>query len=143
VPGYKQRDQRDAFAHLASAQSRKYLLRPELVESLFYLFRATGDERYREWGYLIFKAIERHCRTPAAFSGVNDVEKNPHTTEQIAANWNDSMQSFFFAETLKYLYLLFAPVERFDLAKRVFTTEAHTLGILHPDVYEAMLQFQD
>ena len=40
------------------------LLRPETVESLFYLWRATKDERYREYGWLIFQAFQKHAKTP-------------------------------------------------------------------------------
>jgi len=39
----------------------------------------------------------------------------------------DGMESFFFAETLKYLYLFFAPKETLPFEKIVFTTEAHPL----------------
>ena len=37
------------------------------------------------------------------------------------------MPSFFLAETLKYLYLIFAPEKTIDLDRIVFTTEAHPL----------------
>lgn len=40
------------------------------------------------------------------------------------------MQSFWLAETLKYLYLLFADDDKLDLDKWVFTTEAHPLRIM-------------
>ena len=39
-------------------------LRPETVESLFYLWRATRDPKYREWGWDIFRAFQAHSRTP-------------------------------------------------------------------------------
>jgi len=42
---------------------------------------------------------------------------------------DDSMESFFFAETLKYAFLLFAPEKTLDLKKMVFNTEAHPLKI--------------
>ena len=40
------------------------LLRPEASESLFLLYRLTGDETYRAWGWEIFQAIEKHARRP-------------------------------------------------------------------------------
>ena len=49
--------------------SPKYLLRPETIESLFYLWRKTHNERYREWGWQILLAIEEHCKTQRAYSG--------------------------------------------------------------------------
>ena len=79
----------------------KYLLRPETIESLFWLWRKTGDAQYREKGWKIFQAIRKHCRTHTAYSGIKDV-----TAEK--PELNDSMQSFTLAETFKYLYLLFA-----------------------------------
>jgi len=97
----------------------KYMLRPETVESLFYLYKYTGSEWYRRMAWKIFLNIEQYCKTEAAFSGIRDVTS---TQPQHDA----SMQSFFLAETLKYLYLIFVP-DVIDLQKTVFTTEAHIL----------------
>lgn len=43
-------------------QDAHNLLRPETVESLFVLWRVTGDPTYRAWGWHIFRAFERWCR---------------------------------------------------------------------------------
>lgn len=107
-----------------SIEDPKYLLRPETVESLFILYRVTGDESLREIGWSIFLDIEKWCRTPSGFSGLKDVRD---TTDE---RFNNSQQSFFHAETLKYLYLLFSDEDRFPLDQYVFTTEAHVLGVL-------------
>ena len=40
----------------AATGARHSLLRPETVESLFVLWRTTGNQRYREWGWAIFQA---------------------------------------------------------------------------------------
>jgi len=104
-------------------KAAKYILRPETVESLFILYIFTDDKKYQDWGWEIFKAIERNCRTQSAFTSIEDVgNKN---SKKLA-----SMQSFFMAETLKYLYLLFSPRELIPLDKYVFNTEAHPLKIL-------------
>jgi mannosyl-oligosaccharide alpha-1,2-mannosidase len=42
---------------------------------------------------------------------------------------DDKMQSFFLAETLKYLYLLFSPPSVISFDEWVFNTEAHPLRI--------------
>jgi len=98
-----------------------YLLRPEVVESLFVLNYLTGDPVYREWGWEIFQAIERFCRTDEAYGQVSDVRKLNEPPL-------DKMESFFLAETLKYLYLLFDPDTEIDiLHTHVFNTEAHPL----------------
>eukprot|EP01114_Cavostelium_apophysatum_P016209 TRINITY_DN4558_c0_g1_i2.p1 TRINITY_DN4558_c0_g1~~TRINITY_DN4558_c0_g1_i2.p1 ORF type:complete len:765 (+),score=229.99 TRINITY_DN4558_c0_g1_i2:105-2399(+) len=89
--------------------SARYLLRPETVESLFVLYRTTQNETYREWGWKIFEAIETFCKTPTAYSGLLDVTRvETDDTGKKSSDWNNSMQSFFLAETLKYLYLLFS-----------------------------------
>ncbi|KAL0489765.1 mannosyl-oligosaccharide alpha-1,2-mannosidase, partial [Acrasis kona] len=95
-----------------------YYLRPETIESLFYFFRITGDDKYREAGWRIFENIVKYCRTDSSFSGLKDVTKKPFEK-------NNSMQSFFFAETLKYLYLLFSGPDVIPLDKYVFNTEGH------------------
>lgn len=100
-----------------------YLLRPETVESVFVMWRVTGDEVWRERGYEIFKAIERHTKTEYGYASVSGVDKE----EPFKQN---SMPSYFLAETLKYLWLLFRDNDnRYDLDKIVFNTEAHPLPI--------------
>lgn len=96
------------------------LIRPETAESLYYLYRLTGDAKYREWGQLIFEAIVTHSKTASGFASVTDVREN--LVEQ-----KDEMQSFVMAETFKYLYLLFAPPELLDFDTFVLNTEGHPL----------------
>eukprot|EP00811_Abedinium_folium_P032408 NODE_5456_length_1768_cov_7.566728.p1 GENE.NODE_5456_length_1768_cov_7.566728~~NODE_5456_length_1768_cov_7.566728.p1 ORF type:complete len:539 (+),score=143.77 NODE_5456_length_1768_cov_7.566728:46-1662(+) len=98
------------------------LLRPETVESLFYLHRATGDERYREQGRVIFNALMLHGKTQHGFATVGNVHEVPPSHE-------DQMQSFVLAETLQYLFLLFSPANVLDLDEFVLTTEAHPLRL--------------
>jgi mannosidase alpha-like ER degradation enhancer 2 len=95
-----------------------YELRPESLESAYYLYRLTGDERYRRMGGGMFEAIERWTRSDAGFAALADVRTKAK---------RDRMHSFLFAETLKYAYLLFAPPSTLDLGAVVFNTEAHPL----------------
>ncbi|KAL0259680.1 mannosyl-oligosaccharide alpha-1,2-mannosidase [Diplodia seriata] len=97
------------------------LQRPETVESLFMMWRITRDPVYREWGWRIFKAFEEHTAVEGGaggYSSVNDVNAVPPPMR-------DNMESFWLAETLKYLYLLFSPDDLLPLDKVVFNTEAH------------------
>lgn len=100
-----------------------YLLRPEAVESFFILNQLTGDPVYREWGWEVFESIEKYCRTKYAYGALSNVQDT-------AGKPRDSMESFFLAETLKYLYLLQDPDTEVDiLNKHVFNTEAHPMRI--------------
>jgi len=104
-------------------RAKHYLLRPETVESLFVLYRLTGQEKYRTWGWEIFQSIEKYCRVEHGYSGIRDVTMIP-------VNYDDQQQSFFLAETLKYLYLLFTSSDVIPLDQYVFNTEAHPFPIL-------------
>ena len=102
------------------------LLRPEYIESLFYLWRLTGNDTYRDWAWDAAMAIQRHARVPTGgYASVDSV-----LAEQ--AVHRDHMESFFLGETLKYLYLVFeddtAGVVPLD--KWVFNTEAHPLPVV-------------
>ncbi|KAK1303943.1 Mannosyl-oligosaccharide 1,2-alpha-mannosidase MNS1 [Acorus calamus] len=97
------------------------ILRPETVESLVYLWRFTGNKTYQEWGWNIFQAFEKNSYTDSGYVGLKDVKTGAK---------DDMMQSFFLAETLKYLYLLFSPPSVISFDEWVFNTEAHPLKIV-------------
>ncbi|RHZ47128.1 hypothetical protein Glove_590g23 [Diversispora epigaea] len=100
-----------------------YILRPETIESLFVLYRITGDKKYQEQGWKLWQSIDKWCKTSSGYSGLFNVNAGSVTQ-------NDSMESFFFAETLKYLYLLFSPPDLISLDDYVFNTEAHPMKIV-------------
>lgn len=52
------------------------ILRPETVESLFYLWRLTGNKTYQEWGWNIFQAFEKNSRVESGYVGLKDVSSN-------------------------------------------------------------------
>ncbi|KAJ2745878.1 mannosyl-oligosaccharide alpha-1,2-mannosidase [Coemansia sp. BCRC 34301] len=106
---------------LARSGDRHNLLRPETVESLFVLWRITGEEKWREYGWRIFNAFEEWARLPAGgFTSLRDITVVPPPRE-------DKMETFFVSETLKYLYLLFSDSDPVPLTGYVFNTEAHPL----------------
>lgn len=109
------------YRFLAAPQDGRHsFLRPETVESLFYMYRFTGDEKYRQWGKRIFRSIQRHAKVDVGYASVQDVNVVP--TQKL-----DEMQSFVMAETFKYLYLLFSPASVLDLDRFILNTEAHPL----------------
>lgn len=95
-----------------------YELRPEIIESAYYLYHFTGDPRYREMGKTFLDSLIKYCRTDVGYAALSNVEKKTK---------KDEMESYFFAETLKYLYLLYAPPKTLDLNQVVFNTEAHPM----------------
>lgn len=97
-----------------------YVLRPENIESAYYLYKLTGKEKYLKMGKEYFDSIVKYCRNEVGYSHLKSVV----TKEQ-----SDDMQSFFLAETMKYSYLLFAPIETIDFKTTIFNTEAHPLKI--------------
>lgn len=95
-----------------------YALRPEIVESAYYLYHYTGDEKYLRMGKTFFDDMVKYCRTDVAYTGLKSVK----TKEK-----NDYMHSFLFAETFKYYYLLFSPAKTLNFNKVIFNTEAHPI----------------
>ncbi len=93
-----------------------YILRPENFESAYYLYQYTNDERYLEMGKTMFENLVKYCRTDDAYAALKDVT----TMEK-----RDYMESFFFAETLKYAYLLFDESGKLNFHQVIFNTEAH------------------
>jgi len=105
-----------------AAKEKKYILRPETIESYFYLWRTTSDPKYRDWAWEMALSIEKYCRCGVGYCGVKDV-----TTKSVTHD--DEQQSFFLAETLKYLFLIFSDNSILDLNEWVFNTEAHPFPI--------------
>lgn len=97
-------------------------LRPEFLESTYFLYRATGDHYYLGVGRKVLKSLQTYARVPCGYAAVSDVRTNKH---------DDTMDSFVLSETLKYLFLLFAePADLIlDLDEFIFTTEGHLLPL--------------
>ncbi|CAF1134820.1 unnamed protein product [Adineta steineri] len=97
-------------------------LRPEFVESTYFLYKATGDPHYLEVGRTILTNLEEHARVPCGYAAISDVSTGQK---------EDRMDSFVLAETFKYLYLLFdsIPHRYMDIDQFIFTTEAHLLPL--------------
>src|SRR5262249_9121683 len=95
-----------------------YILRPEIAESAYYLHFYTRDPRYVEIASTLLGSLVRYCKSERGYASLRKVESKEK---------EDRMESFFLAETLKYLYLTFAPRETLDLNKVVFNTEGHPI----------------
>jgi mannosidase alpha-like ER degradation enhancer 2 len=95
-----------------------YRLRPEIVESTYYLYHYTRDPQYRRMGEKMFDDFIKYCRVDSGYAALTDV---------VSKQKRDEMESFAFAETFKYFYLLFAPARTLDFDTVTLNTEAHPL----------------
>jgi mannosyl-oligosaccharide alpha-1,2-mannosidase len=99
------------FPPYSSSAARSGLLpvlSPEAIESVFILWRITGDQHWPDSGWDMFKAIQAHTTTEIAHSAIDDV-LNP------APGKINQMESFWLAETLKYFYLLYSDTDVISL----------------------------
>jgi ER degradation enhancer, mannosidase alpha-like 2 len=95
-----------------------YPLRPEVIESAYYLYHYTHEKRYLSMGETFFDDLVKYCRVDDGYTTLKSV---------VTKEKGDHMPSFFLAETLKYLYLLFSDDRAIDFDRVVFNTEAHPL----------------
>lgn len=102
----------------------RYILRPEAIESVFIMYRITGDDKYREAAWEMFEAIQKLTETPYANAAIPDISA---LDEDGLTPKSDRMESFFLAETLKYFYLVFSEPTLISLDEFVLNTEAHPL----------------
>jgi len=96
----------------------RYALRPEIVESAYVLHRVSGDPASLALGRRFFRDLVTYCRTDDGYTTLKSV---------VTKEKGDLQHSFFLAETLKYLYLLFSPSPVHAGNDVVFNTEAHPL----------------
>ncbi|RAH72678.1 glycoside hydrolase family 47 protein [Aspergillus aculeatinus CBS 121060] len=126
---------------------RHNLQRPETVESLFYMYRITGDDTYRHWGWEMFKSFIKYTAVvetdgldhetgdkPLAAGGSGRITgfTSLSNAKSLPVTTRDNMESFWMAETLKYFYLLFSDREFISLEDNVFNTEAHPFPRFKP-----------
>ncbi|KND88626.1 putative mannosyl-oligosaccharide alpha-1,2-mannosidase 1B [Tolypocladium ophioglossoides CBS 100239] len=107
-----------------------YILRPETCESMYYAYRLTGDTQWQDMAWAAFQAITNVTRAGSGFAELDDI------MQPDGGGFIDQMQSFWLAETLKYLYLTFAADSEVQLqlqaggkSQYVFNTEAHPIKV--------------
>jgi hypothetical protein len=90
------------------------------------MYKITKNKKYQEYGWKIFEAFEKYTKIETGgYTSIDDV-KFPGNTRP-----KDKMESFFLAETLKYLYLLFDDdsMNNIDIERWIINTEAHVFPI--------------
>ncbi|CEF62933.1 Edem2 [Strongyloides ratti] len=112
----------EAFTYDFQVHWGQHLLRPEFIESTYFLYKATKDEHYLKVAADVVKSLNDHVKVKCGFAAIKDVRTMAH---------EDQMESFLLAETFKYLYMIFAEPEDliFDPDVFVLTTEAHFLPL--------------
>lgn len=110
-------------------ENSQYLLRPEVIESYYYAYRATGDRQYQDWAWDAFLAINETCRVGSGYSSIRDVNAVGG-----GVGFHNFQESFWFAETLKYTYLIHAEdapwqVKADRTNEFVYNTEAHPIRL--------------
>ncbi|KAF1946617.1 seven-hairpin glycosidase [Clathrospora elynae] len=109
-----------------SIDDRRYILRPEAIESVFVMYRITGEQQWQAAAWDMWAAIQRSTDTDIGNSALADVSADSPPR-------SDSMESFWMAETLKYFYLTFSEPSVISLDDWVFNTEAHPFRIPKPN----------
>lgn len=99
-----------------------YPLRPEFIESTYFLYRATKDPFYLNVGYQILLQLKFKFKTNCGFAGIQNI---------ITGEPQDRMESFLLSETLKYLYLLFDDDNEIHNTSDniILSTEAHPMWL--------------
>ncbi|KAK0232609.1 glycoside hydrolase family 47 protein [Armillaria fumosa] len=112
-------DQRSFYnAHGFYVKTSSYILRPEVLESNFYAWRITGDSKYLDRAAKAVDSFQKYLRTDIAYDGISNVDDQ--SSDKV-----DNMESFWFAEVLKYLYLTFDDPAKMSIDNYIFNTEAH------------------
>jgi len=68
--------------------SPNYILRPEIVESAYYLYCYTKNQKYLDMGKSFFESIVKYCKAEEGYAALKSV---------ITKEKSDSMESFFLA----------------------------------------------
>lgn len=121
-------------AGFTAIDDRRYILRPEAIESVFLMYRMTGKQMYSDAAWRMFQAVEKVSRTDIAAAAIMDITaskggsgKDDGSEVGVEGQKMDSMESFWLAETLKYFYLCFEEWDVVSLDEWVLNTEAHPL----------------
>jgi len=109
-----------------------YPLRPELVESLSVMYKATKDPKLLKVAFKQVDRLRKWCKTSCGYANVRNV---------FTVEIEDKMESFFLSETLKYLYLLFDPDNKYN-KNYIFSTEAHPFPVVKSNKSQALAYYR-
>ena len=81
-----------------------YMLRPEVLESIYYAYRVTRNPKYQDWAWEIFLAINATTCAGSGFAELVDVNQMPEAGGP--GGRIDRQYSFMLSEVLKYAYII-------------------------------------
>lgn len=118
-------------------RNSEYRLRPEAIESVFYMWRITGDDVWRVAAWRMWDGIVKETETQEAFATISDVNRKGSDKRdnmevsflvfQVPPLKLTICQTFWMSETIKYFYLTFEDPNVINLDEWVLNTEAHPL----------------
>ena len=76
--------------YVIKAQDAHNLQRPETVETLFYMWRITGDDMYREWGWEMFRSFVNYT-----LAGDDGGYTSLGSVLEVPPGQRDNMESFW------------------------------------------------
>ena len=103
-------------------QDPHYFLRPEAIESVFIMYRITGDRKYLDDAWEMWLSISKITVTKLGNAEIKSLMEDGPDGLPLK---DDRMESFWLAETLKYFYLIFSEPELISLDEWICNTEAH------------------
>jgi hypothetical protein len=121
-------DMYDTAKNKFLSHSQGYPLRPELVESAYHLYTATGKQKYINFVKDAFHSLQNNTKTECGYAAISDVR---------TGRLDDRMDSYFFAETLMYTFLLFDEALPADLRESVFCHGKQSEDGADDDVYNS------
>ncbi|CCD24304.1 putative mannosidase MNL2 NDAI_0C06450 [Naumovozyma dairenensis CBS 421] len=101
----------------------KQVLNPDLIESIFYMYRITGDAEWREMGHDLFETVLKVLKeTNVGAKGlwhISELKGDDSDEPTVPNHW--------ISKTLKYFHLLFGSADKYSLDDYVFSESGHLL----------------
>jgi mannosyl-oligosaccharide alpha-1,2-mannosidase len=95
-------------------------LRPEFADSSLALFVHGGGEHCREMARIHFENMKATSRAHFGYTVIDDITTQP-------MKQGDSCPGYWWAEQMKYYWLLFSDTKRFNYARNYLSTEGKIL----------------
>lgn len=99
--------------------SKESVLSPFLIKSLLYLYRMTGNQKWRQIGKELFEIT---------INKIRDLNLGPKGVWKVNEISKENIPSYWFSQTLKYYYLLFEDPSKFSFDDYIYTDGGHIMA---------------